>query len=123
MIACEMPAKARTLFIYLLPVTNDSEQYVEDLLAQVAGRFFRAFSLLERRDTLKKKSKSRAAMSVMISIIQKRAPTQRTVTKSISWARQKGVRMYKVQPIQRAKKIGMLMYAVRKSCVFHTKKT
>jgi hypothetical protein len=35
-------------------VTNDSEQYVEDLLAQVAWRFFRAFSLIDRRDALKK---------------------------------------------------------------------
>jgi len=33
-----------------LPVNNDSEQNVEDLLAQVAGRFFRAFCLLDRRD-------------------------------------------------------------------------
>jgi hypothetical protein len=31
--------------------------------------------------------------------------------------------MYIVQPAQRPKKMGMLMYAVRKSCVFHTKKT
>jgi hypothetical protein len=43
-------------------VTNDSEQYVEDLLAQVAGRFFRAFCLLDRRDALKKNSHT--AMSV-----------------------------------------------------------
>lgn len=45
------------------------------------------------------------------------------MTKSISSARQNGERMYTVQPIQSAKKIGMLMYAVRKSCVFHTKNT
>jgi hypothetical protein len=50
-----MPAKARTKRL-LLPVTNDSEHHVEDLLAQVAGRFFRAFCLLDRRDALKKKT-------------------------------------------------------------------
>ena len=48
---------------------------------------------------------------------------KRTVTKSISSARQKGVRMYRAQPSQRPKKMGMLMYAVIKFCVFHTKKT
>ena len=43
--------------------------------------------------------------------------------KSISSARQNDERMDTVQPIQRARKMGILMYAVRKFGIFHTKKT
>ena len=66
------------------------------------------------------------ANHVRASVSQLKQPAfriKRTVTKSISWLRQKGVRMYRDQPIQRPKKMGMLMYPVRKFWVFHTKKT
>jgi hypothetical protein len=95
------------------------EQRVEDLFREVARRFLRTVRLLDGWNALRKTahvSKSRQTCRGVQLL-------RRTVTKSISWARQKGLRIYKLQPIQSAKKRGMLMYAVRKSCEFHWKKT
>lgn len=100
-----------------------SEYGVEDLLAQVARGFFRGICLLDSRDALRIAGASRASVSRPTTNISKTEAVKRTVTKSISSGRQKGWRMYSDQPIQRPKKMGMFMYAVRKSCVFHLKKT
>jgi hypothetical protein len=64
-------------------VTNDSEKNVEDFLTQVAGRFFRAFSLLDRRDALNRSKLRAAIMSVSeISIIQKKKKSAPNATHS-----------------------------------------
>lgn len=99
-----------------------SEHSIEDLLAQIAWRYFGGVGLFNSRDALSALNHVRASVPALITY--HRSPRmERTVTKSISWVRQKGVRMYRYQPIQRPKKMGMLMYPVRKFCVFHTKKT
>lgn len=67
----------RPKYILVVPVTNYSEKNVEDLLAQVAGRFFWAFCFFHRRDALNKIEIARSRVSELLSIIQKALPGQR----------------------------------------------